>query len=182
MATFTHEQLKVVGHVLGVSTPILHGPVTASETFTRGAVIKAASGRLVVATDAAEGEVIVGVSNEAATGLAAGTAITYTPFVPGLLIEANLSLSGGSFTSTAADADLFLGYSLGIKNGLFFLDEDVKSTDAASGSQLFAVALSWARGKVSGVVTQAVAGDIDARVLAVITNSAFGMGLSVTAT
>lgn len=172
--TFTPTNLAVVGNVYSVSIPTMHLPEGTGQTFLKGDIVKFSSGRIVVAADTDSGAVLAGQAAQDASGTA-GTLIEVVPFLPGTIIEANLTQTAGSYAAQAADADFGVGYGLGLTTAhVYYIDQDVPVAALASAKTAFAFPFAWAYARnTSGVWVKSAAGDTDARVQALILNSAF---------
>ena len=171
-STFTRKNPKVVGHIASLPIPMIGGKEGTTQSWLAGQVVLQSSGVLVVGTDNAETELIVGFACNNASGTT-GAACSIIPAVPGLLFEANL---GRDAAYTMLAADMFCTYSLGVTSAIHYLDEDIRTADTAAGSQVFATVIDFAYDWVSGVWTKAAIGDTDARVLAVVAASTFATG------
>ena len=179
-STFTVEQPKIVGHVLSVPLPTLTGKEGTTQTFTASDIVVMSSGVLVVGGDTPNADTIVGMPTSAASGTT-GAAIQFCPFLPGTIIEANLSHTAGAYVMIAGD--MFAQFGLGYTSSKFYIDEDVRSGDAVNWEKLFATVIGFAEGKVTstGLRKLSAVGDTDARVRAVVIGSVFTAELGVIA-
>lgn len=179
-STFTVKRPRVVGHVQSLPLATRHGGEGAGQTWVKGDIVINSSGTLVITTDNPDAQVIVGMVHQAASTVTA-TSTPFTPLTQGTILEINLSDADGvNYVMVAGD--MFTSFALGIASGVCFLDTAISQATAGQGEKLFAMVIGFARDRLStGAFATAAVGDTDARVLAVVTNSAWSTGISTTA-
>lgn len=144
---------KCLGHT---STISLTGPEAASETYKKGAVLVAASGKL--QEGGANPVGIVGVAEEPGENLASGSPkVRYVPALPNQMFEGSIDDNGDLGNGAIAAADLYAEY--GVTEdaaGVWYIDKGKTTTLARFRILEFVDAVGTVNGRVRGVFTQDV--------------------------
>jgi hypothetical protein len=163
LATFTLKQLAIKGNDSYLSHHVFRHAEAASQTFARMAPVIFASGYMQTAAEPVAVKTLVGFAVRAGRNGTAGQYQTeYVQAFPGMLLYINKMVDNGT-THTLAQADFGKIYQMHVISGIHHLGNSVTTP---AGFQLMSgqndQVLSGASARPN---TDAIAGDVDARVL-----------------